>query len=228
MKIFLSWSGTRSRAVADTLNEYIPQIIQAVEPWMSSEMEKGKPWMEQISSQLEECRVGIICLTKENLESPWLCFEAGAIFKTKDAYTCTLLLDVKPADVKAPLGTLQHTSMEKQDIHRLLRDINHAVEQHGNRPLKDEMLNKIFDQFWPKMKAALDDAVNLPITDVIIPERPEREILAEILDIVRSQQRQGDRELRYLQLPIAQSQGFVESAPSNIVSATSMSSLSKE
>lgn len=33
MKIFLSWSGKRSCAVAEALNEQLPRIIQAVEPF---------------------------------------------------------------------------------------------------------------------------------------------------------------------------------------------------
>lgn len=194
MKIFLSWSGKRSRAVAEALNEWIPQIIQAVEPWMSPDIEKGKRWSSEISGQLEECRVGVICLTKENLESPWLCFEAGALSKTGDAFTCTLLLDVKPSDVQPPLGTFQHTVVEKEDIRKLFHTINHAVRQHGATALVDDRLDKVFDRFWPDMESVLADIANLPVTTTVVSERPEREILDEILEIVRARQREGDKE----------------------------------
>src|SRR4051812_13232017 len=38
MQLFLSWSGPRSKAVADALASWLPQAIHAVQPWMSSEL----------------------------------------------------------------------------------------------------------------------------------------------------------------------------------------------
>lgn len=79
MKVFLSWSGERSKVVAKSLSEWLEQVLQAVEPWISTDIEKGKRWDGEISQKLEQSKVGIICLTKDNLESTWLHFEAGAI-----------------------------------------------------------------------------------------------------------------------------------------------------
>ena len=38
-------------------------------------MEKGKRWDREISTQLEKSQLGIICLTPENRDSPWIQFE---------------------------------------------------------------------------------------------------------------------------------------------------------
>ncbi len=124
MKVFLSWSGTRSKKVAEVLGEYIQQMIQAVEPWISSEILKGANWVKEIGSKLEEINFGIICLTRENLDENWILFEAGALSKKQGAHVCTFLLDLKHTDIKPPLALFQHTIFEKEDIRKLLHTIN--------------------------------------------------------------------------------------------------------
>jgi hypothetical protein len=133
MQVFLSWSGERSKAVAQTFSKWIGQVIQAVDPWISLDIEKGTRWNPEIAVRLEESRVGIICLTKENLDARWILFESGALSKTKDAYLCTLLLDIDPSDVEQPLGQFQHTTRDKNDIRQLLGTINKAVEKEGEK-----------------------------------------------------------------------------------------------
>jgi len=131
MKVFISWSGKRSRKTAEALKEWLQQVIQAVEPWFSGDIEKGKRWSEEISAELEESKLGIICLDKENTDEPWILFEAGAIAKTKDARVCTFLLDLLPSDVKQPLGQFQHTQFDKEDVRKLMNDINQMVKDVG-------------------------------------------------------------------------------------------------
>ena len=82
MKVFLSWSGEKSRAVAEALREWLPKVLQEVEPLMSSEdISAGVRWQYLISEALEGSSVGILCVTRENQSAPWLNFEAGAIAK---------------------------------------------------------------------------------------------------------------------------------------------------
>src|SRR5260370_28578273 len=83
MRVLLSWSGARSAALAHALREWLPTVIQAVEPWMSeSDIDRGARWSEEIVAQLEVARVGIICITPDNVSSPSLHFEAGALLPT--------------------------------------------------------------------------------------------------------------------------------------------------
>src|SRR5689334_2719880 len=106
MNIFLSWSGKRSLHVATALRTWIPMLIQGAKPWMSSEdIEAGARWNQQIADQLRDSNFAIIVLTAENLEKPWLMFEAGACAKALDtARVCPFLIDLKKTDVKPPLG----------------------------------------------------------------------------------------------------------------------------
>ena len=83
MKVFISWSGERSRSIAEALREWLPDVIQAVKPWLSAEdIDKGARWSSDLAHELEDAHVGVICLTPENLEEPWIHFEAGALSKT--------------------------------------------------------------------------------------------------------------------------------------------------
>ena len=46
--------------------------------------------------------------------APWILFEAGALAKIKNARVCTLLLDIKKADVEPPPGQFQATLVEQE------------------------------------------------------------------------------------------------------------------
>ena len=73
MKVFISWSGERSKVVADTLRVWLKDVIQALYPWISgSDIEKGTWGGLEIAKELYESRVGIFCVTRENLPSPWM------------------------------------------------------------------------------------------------------------------------------------------------------------
>lgn len=202
MQVFLSWSGERSREAAEALAKWLSQVIQAVEPWMSVDIEKGLRWAPEVTERLEKSRVGILCLTPENLESRWMLFEAGALSKTKDAYVCTLLIDLTPAGVEPPLGQFQHTLCEKLDIARLARTINAIVTREGEKGLSDAVLAEVFETFWPQLETKLRSIIAARPADAP-PSRPQAEILDDILTTVRSLERRQaaadhDRQMRDL------------------------------
>jgi hypothetical protein len=193
MKVFLGWSGSRSKETAETLGEWLPQVIQAIEPCISSGMEKGMRWVSEISNMLENSRVGIICLTPENLDNDWLLFEAGALSRIKDAHVCTFLLDLSAASIGWPLAQFQHTLFNEEDVVKLVHTINKEVEKAGERSLGEKVLNNVFNTFWPQLEEKLRRIMGQQ-PDVNKPERAEREILEEILELVRAFGRQKDRE----------------------------------
>lgn len=81
MKVFISWSGRRSHEVADTLAGWLKKVIQSVEPWVSTEMERGVKWLDVLGKSLDAHSAGILCVTPGNFMEPWLNFEAGALSK---------------------------------------------------------------------------------------------------------------------------------------------------
>src|SRR5947209_4334253 len=82
-KVFISWSGDRSKALAEVLKNWIPELIQPIEIWSSEhDIDAGARWVQELNAHLEGCQNGVICLTPENLAAPWLLFEAGCLGKS--------------------------------------------------------------------------------------------------------------------------------------------------
>lgn len=158
MKVFISWSGQLSHRVAMLLRDWLPNVLQAVEPWLSSQdIAPGARWFSEVSSQLEAVEVGIICLTAENIRSSWLNFEAGAISKRQGgARLCIYAVDVSPADIQGPLAQFQFATASRDDTYRLLLSVNSAL---ATAALPEERLRRSFEVWWPALESQLGSAI---------------------------------------------------------------------
>ncbi|BAU28213.1 TIR domain-containing protein [Aneurinibacillus soli] len=192
MKVFLSWSGELSRRVALVFREWLPSVIQAVEPYVSSEdIDKGARWSSDIAQELEVSSYGIICITKENIEAPWINFEAGALAKTFDkAYVSPFLFGIKRFEVSGPLLQFQSTLYEKDDVKKLIDGINKACDLQGLDSLR---LDKVFEMWWPALKEELDNLL-VNSDDYLISDEKENSgeinsMLEEVLELTRNQQK---------------------------------------
>jgi len=195
MKVFISWSGEKSKAVAELLREWLQCVLQQCEPWMSAtDIDRGSIWFSEILQILSEVTIGIICLTNENKERPWMLFEAGAIVKgLSKNRVCTFLIDLEPKDIRPPLAQFNHTLPNKNDIFQLVLTINKHMDEGK---LKTELLKKVFDKFWNDFNSKMEFINNeYNIND----ENPENEmisyykqdeILEEVLYTVRGLERQ--------------------------------------
>ena len=193
MKVFLSWSGTRSHKVALVFRDWLPSVIQEVVPYVSSEdIDKGARWSTDIAKELADSTFGILCVTRDNINAPWLVFEAGALSKTMDkAFVSPFLFDIKRSEVDGPLLQFQSTMFEKEDLRKLVQTLNKACDAHG---LSMERLTKAFDVWFPTLEAELknlqDAPPDSPEDDVADVETPgAQEILEEILELSRSNQK---------------------------------------
>jgi hypothetical protein len=181
--VFISWSGDRSRMVAAALREWLPRVIQASKPWMSeTDIEKGTRGDEQITRAVGSIKLGIVCLTPENLDAPWLLFEAGALSKTVDdrARVFTFLFPgLEPHNVKPPLSMFQATKAEKVDMRKMLQDLNAALGDS----LKERDLSEVFEAMWPRLEESIQ---GMPTEQrALPPKRSSEDMLAEILDLAR-------------------------------------------
>lgn len=194
MKIFISWSGNRSHKVAKLLDSWIQCVIQAVDPWLSSkDIDKGSLWFNEISTELSNTNNGILCLTKSNIDKPWILFEAGALAKGISSNKIfTLLIDLKPKDVKDPLAQFNHTIPNKDGLYMLIRSINNSL---GEKRLKEAVLTNVFDTYYTQFDSDFKKILKETPEEDIKEVRPKDDILNEILYSVRG----IDKRLRILE-----------------------------
>jgi hypothetical protein len=63
MKLFISWSGETSQQIAQQLRDWVPLILPAVKPFITTtDIDKGARWQGEISRELEQSNYGIVCL----------------------------------------------------------------------------------------------------------------------------------------------------------------------
>lgn len=186
MKIFVSWSGERSSQVAKSLAEWIPYVLPSVEPWVSShDIAPGTRWATELVSVLANCHFGIICLTEENLRSPWILFESGSLAKQFEmARVVPYLLGLKPADIEFPLAQFQSVEATQCGTRDLLWSINRLLVPS----MTEERFKKVTEKWWPDLEQKLD-SIEVKARNER-PVRDERDILEEILETVRSQHRE--------------------------------------
>lgn len=182
MKIFFSWSGNKSHEIAKILSEWIPCVVQAAEKWISSkDIDRGAMWFGEIAEQLKDSNFGIVVLTKENQNKPWLMFESGALYKgLLESRICTFLVDlsVRDIDTESPIRQVNHTVIEKESIFSLIKTINKCVE---NGSIPEENLKRLFDAMWP----TLEEQINIILESEPVSsgnERKDTDVLNDILE----------------------------------------------
>ena len=188
MKVFISWSGERSHSVAALLDNWIQCVIQSIEPFLSSkDIDRGSLWFTEIHSQLLNTNFGIVCLTQENKDKPWILFESGALAKSIDSVrVCTFLIDLLPSDLENPLAQFNHTTPDKKSMWQFIDTINRSL---GERALKEPILEKVFEMNWPQFEADFDAILKITPKSHKTIKRSENELMQEVLNTVRNMER---------------------------------------
>lgn len=201
--IFISWSGDRSKWVAEALHNWLPKVLQSARPWVSTQdIEKGTRGLSEMSNALNGMGFGITCLTSENLQAEWILYEAGALSKTfqddKTRLWTYLLAGLENKDVKPPLGQFQHTKADKDDTRKLIHSVNMAINSPDDR-LNENMVNEVFDRWWQDLEAKIKTMP--PAKGAVVKERSSDEIQAEVLQLCRQYLPKLDQLLSFTIIP---------------------------
>ncbi|NPV63178.1 MAG: toll/interleukin-1 receptor domain-containing protein [Methanotrichaceae archaeon] len=187
VKIFIGWSGKKSKGVARALREWIPTIIQSAKPWMSEiDLDPGARWNQDIQDEVENAKLGVLCLTPDNLSSTWMHFEAGMLANSlKDRnYVCPYLLGIEPSDIQGPLSQFQAKRAEKDGTKELLYLINKIADNS----IDESRIDQLFGLLWVGLESKLNGILLGPSDDVV-PPRDSTDILRELLELTRQQSR---------------------------------------
>lgn len=181
MKLFISWSGERSQALAQALREWLPLVLHYVEPWLSeADVSAGDRWAQAVAKELEASNFGIICVTPENVGSPWVLFEAGALAKSmQGAKVIPLLYNLEFSDITGPLAQFQAKKVERSGLAEVIQSINHATDH----AIPEDRVRQLFGALWPEFEKQLTHIPREVPTEKHM--RPHHEILEELVASVR-------------------------------------------
>ncbi|MEG6127009.1 toll-Interleukin receptor [Enterobacter asburiae] len=184
MKVFISWSGQRSKVVAEIFSDWLKCVIQASQPWISTrDIDRGAIWFSEINDKLKDVSVGVVFLTQENKNKPWILFETGALAKGLTTNrVCTFLIDLNPEDLQDPLAQFNHTAPNENSVWELTRTINTCLVE---KALDERILKQVFNTYWPQFEQSFETALHDFPPDEVIPPRSEQDILSEILNNTR-------------------------------------------
>ena len=151
MKIFISWSGEKSRRIAVGLKAFLQDVNHRLIAWFSDQdIRAGERWGIEVSSKLEESQFGIICATQDSIKSPWVLFEAGALGKiVSGSKVCPYLIDLNLNQLEGPLAQFQAKEANEAQTWEMMKSINYSAKEDS---LPEERLKRYFDTFWPTLR----------------------------------------------------------------------------
>lgn len=181
MKVFISWSGERSHLLAQALHSWLPLVLHYVQPFLSeADVAAGDRWAQAIAKELETSNFGVICVTPENLSSPWVLFEAGALAKSmQGTKVIPLLFNLEFSDISGPLAQFQAKKFERSG----LAEVIHSINQSAPEPIPEDRAKQLFNALWPELEKQLDNIPEEAPTEK--HTRPAHEILEELVTGVR-------------------------------------------
>lgn len=152
MRVFLSWSGNRSKQAARELHQWLRTLLPGVEIWMSEALPPGGRWSVSLQEALNRSDFGVVCVTPDNVDSHWLLFEAGAISKKSKALVAPLLIGLQPDELPPPLQQFQAVTSDYAGLYALCKELNSRMIDGR---IEEKTLEKRFSKSYGAIEAAL-------------------------------------------------------------------------
>lgn len=186
VRIFISWSGNRSQQLAKYLDEFLGMIFESADTFLSTkDIQPGKRWGEVIASALDDINFGIICVTPENINEPWILFEAGALSKSVDeANVIPLLLEAEFKDLTGPLTQFQAHKVERDSVWRIVDALHDLSQTKRDKSVVETLFNTLWEKFEANVQSIPKDPKAAPAV-----HRSIDDVLEELVRRVRSIER---------------------------------------
>lgn len=196
-KIFLSWSKDKSKKYAERFKGLIKKTLGLFETSIfisSQSIDVGEDWWQEIKGALSSAQVGVIFVTDENYDSPWLNYETGILqskFEKNMTFPVTTSTDANSfLDKKIPLTQFQLTKAldDIKEMKKLIvyiaksieldidtDEIELKIEDNWRSYLTDDSSPVISDfkdtiKFWlPKVEKAWQLGTREYMVDSIVP-----------------------------------------------------------
>jgi hypothetical protein len=147
VKIFISWAGSDSKAIAIKLHAFVKKVLPTIDVFISTEdIRGGDRWFDVIGTALEDSDFGITVVTKSSLSRPWLYFEAGALAKRLGkSRLMPVLCGVGVDDLRdGPLFLFNAVHLTKDGIRGALK----VIRDETSYSMSDQDLDESFEVWW--------------------------------------------------------------------------------
>jgi hypothetical protein len=148
LKVFVSWSGKEAEKLGTRLRERLPGIVPNIQIFFSPTIAPGAVWTKAVEKAIQEADYAILCVTKGNLDSRWMNFEAGALWRArKQSYVCPLLLNLEPGGLQSPYSLFQARRFNDKEFKDLCKHL-------ASRTKMDmDQFQRNFEVNWPPLSA---------------------------------------------------------------------------
>ena len=157
MNLFIGWSGETSGKIAPILGKWLfrtfDKHISVVSP--PSSIEKGSDWGESLNKMMNGADCGLLCVTEDNVNSPWLAYEAGILSRNAQLVV-PLLFDVYSLSFDSPFLAFQPIPFDFDGMQKLTRKLNDLL---GEDALPAEELEERFPARYPTLEGLVQDTL---------------------------------------------------------------------
>jgi hypothetical protein len=182
IRVFISWSGDRSNKLAVALRDWLPLVLHYAEPWLSeADIQAGDRWGQSVAQELSKSNFGIVCVTQENVNAPWLLFESGALAKSLEtSKVVPLLLDLDFSSISGPLAQFQAKKLTRDGLYEVIQSVQASAED----PVPEVRAKQLFNALWPELEKSFAEIPQNSPTQA--QARPQNEVLEELVAGVRA------------------------------------------
>lgn len=158
MKVFISWSGEVSKRLGALVGEWLECTLLNIEAiYTPKYLRAGTQGTAHLYRLLEEVHTGILIYTPESINSQWMIFEAGALFKSAEqSIIIPLLFHLEYEHLPGPIQTYQWKVFGKEQLFQVLQAVN---QQLGQQQIKEEKLRYVFEREWPEFYKEVQQAL---------------------------------------------------------------------
>jgi hypothetical protein len=179
-------------------------VVHQVDAWISSrDIDPGRRWALALGRELEQSDFAVVCLTRENRNSPWILFEAGAAARSLEARVVPLLLGIGASELDGPLAQFQSLPADEAGMRKLTT----TLYDSSSSRLDGRQRDVVFSKLWPILQERLASLMEQQrrVTHVQSPkdllddiERAHVALDTDILDRLKEERERLTRELAYL------------------------------
>ncbi|PZO47703.1 MAG: hypothetical protein DCF16_17395 [Alphaproteobacteria bacterium] len=163
--IFISWSGEKSKKVANRLADFLEDVLGVKAYTSDKEMKPAQNWRDELERRLSEAKFCIMCLSIENIDAPWMMWESGAIWQARkhaeadssdrNERVCPFLIDFPPGELPSlagPLGGVNVVRYGEDEVRKLVFQLHHIL----NPAAAADGVTRRFQVGWPGCKQDID------------------------------------------------------------------------